>query len=361
MFKQAVKESVRLRLALTGPSGAGKTMSALRIARGLVPNAKIALIDTENCSASLYADKVIAGAEKYGPVKFATAQMSAPFLIEKYLKAIDAAVEGDFDVIVIDSLSHAWAGEGGVLQQKEALDARGGNSFTNWGKMTPQQNKLVNAVLHSKKHIICTMRSKTEYVVSQNAQGKSAPMKVGLQAVQRDGFEYEFDLVLDMGFDHTAQASKDRSDLFNGQTFQPTEKTGELLRDWLKGADPAPPPPASPPPAAATKPEAPSPAQTPPAASKPQDAPPASPPGTPPGTPPRDLTPAELMEDPLSYRVKINGRYFGQELRAIPAAERRGYMNWLIETAREKNVPLSAQAKDYIEFVKLADKKGTKA
>lgn len=233
MFKNAVKESVKLRLALTGPSGAGKTMSALRIARGLVPNAKIALIDTENKSASLYAGKTIEGAKKFGAIQFQTAQMNAPFLISKYIAAINAASESDFDVIIVDSLSHAWSGEGGVLQQKEALDARGGNSFTNWGKMTPQQNQLVNAVLHSKKHIICTMRSKTEYVINQNDKGKATPTKVGLGAVQRDGFEYEFDIVFDVGLDHAAQVSKDRSDLFGGQTMQLTEKTGEALRDWL--------------------------------------------------------------------------------------------------------------------------------
>lgn len=223
-FKKAERSQTKLRMAITGPAGAGKTLSALKIARGLVgPNGKIAVIDTENGSASYYADEF----------NFDTEQLNPPYLVQKYIDALAQATT--FDCVIVDSLSHAWAGEGGILQQKELMDQRAGsNSFTNWGKMTPHHNKLVNAVLHSKTNIICTMRSKTEYVLSDNEKGKKAPQKVGLAPVQRDGFEYEFDVVLDVELEsHRALASKDRTNIFAGHDpFKITEEHGKMIAKW---------------------------------------------------------------------------------------------------------------------------------
>lgn len=228
LFTKAKKADLKLRMALIGPSGAGKTYSALLIARGLVgPTGRIAVIDTENGTANLYVNRPGIG-------EFDIAEISAPFHIKKYLEALGAAK--DYDCVIIDSLSHAWSGAGGILQQKEELDARGGNSFTNWGKMTPEQNSLVNAVLHTKTHLIATMRSKTEYVMTENDRGKTAPKKVGMAPIQRDGFEYEFDICLDMAMNNTAQASKDRSSLFpQTNVFKPSNDTGKQIADWLKG------------------------------------------------------------------------------------------------------------------------------
>lgn len=228
LFKKAEKSRAKLRLALTGPSGSGKTYSALLIARGLVgPKGRIALIDTENATANLYA-----GREHIG--EFDIAEMNPPYEVRKYTTAIEEAVKAGFDCVIIDSLSHAWAGEGGILQRKEALDSRGGNSFTNWAKMTPEHNALVNAVLHSKTHLIATMRTKTEYVVENNDKGKAAPKKVGTAPIQRDGFEYEFDITFEVALDHTAVAGKDRSSLFDQRIFKPTNATGQELRAWLE-------------------------------------------------------------------------------------------------------------------------------
>ncbi len=230
LFKKAERSQTKLRLALAGPAGSGKTLSALKIARGLIgPGGKIALIDTENCSAANYS----------GPPHnciFDTAQMGPPYLVTKYLKAITEAENLGYDAIIIDSLSHAWAGEGGILSRKEAMDARGGNSFANWGKMNPEHNSLVNAILHSKTNIICTMRSKMEYTLSENEKGKQVPKKVGLAPVQRDGFEYEFDVVLDVDLDtHTAKPSKDRLGVFAGrEPFIATEKDGLAIADWQR-------------------------------------------------------------------------------------------------------------------------------
>jgi len=234
LFKKASKTQTTLRLAITGPAGSGKTYGALLIAKGLVgANGKIAVIDTENNSASYYSDKF----------NFDTASMNPPYTIDKYIMAINEAIEAKYDCIIIDSLSHAWAGEGGILQQKETLDQRpGSNSYTNWGKLTPQQNKLVSAVLHSPVNIICTMRAKTEYVLTQNDKGKMAPQKIGLTPVQRDGFEYEFDVVLDIGLEqHSTTVSKDRLGMFPKEHFKITEKVGEAVRKWQTTDLPKPP------------------------------------------------------------------------------------------------------------------------
>lgn len=228
LFKPAEKNKLSLRMAIFGPSGSGKTYSALLIARGLVgPKGKIAVLDTENATASLYV-------AREGIGDFDIAPMNPPYLVEKYIKAVKEAQNMKYDCLIIDSLSHAWMGEGGILHRKEQLDAKGGNSFANWGKMTPDQNLLVSTVLHSEIHLITTMRSKTEYVMQENSSGKTAPKKVGLAPVQRDGFEYEFDICLEMAMNNTATASKDRSSLFpESRTFKPSNETGTEINKWL--------------------------------------------------------------------------------------------------------------------------------
>ena len=226
MFQPAVRSAAKIKLAITGPSGAGKTKGALLIAKGLGAK-KIAVIDSENGSASLYA----------GEFKFDTAPIAPPYTTEKYIAAIDYAIEHGYDCVIVDSISHAWAGEGGLLQQKEQLDQRGGNSYANWAKMTPKHEKFMSTILQADIDLIATMRSKQDYILADNGKGKMAPQKVGLAPVQRDGAEYEFTTVLDVAMNHEAQASKDRTGIFDGTIFKITNKTGALIRDWLNGAD----------------------------------------------------------------------------------------------------------------------------
>lgn len=221
MFKKAERKKAKLKLALTGPSGAGKTKSALRLATGM--GGKIAFIDTENGSASMYADEF----------DFEVMDMAPPFTTEKYIAAIEAAEKAGFETIVIDSLTHAWAGEGGLLEQKALLDSRpNSNHWTNWGPIDKKDNALKNAFLHSTCHIITTMRSKMEYSQTE-ANGKKKIEKVGLAPIQRDGLSYEFSIVFDIAMDHNAEASKDRTGLFDGLIFKITEETGEKLATWL--------------------------------------------------------------------------------------------------------------------------------
>lgn len=224
MFKKAQKKFVNLKVAITGPSGSGKTYSALRLAHGL--GQKIAVIDTENGSAALYSDKF----------EFDTVEIAPPFFTEKYIDAIKMAEKMGYDVLVIDSISHAWASEGGLLSQKEQADSRGGNSYTNWAGITKKHEVFKNAFLHANIHIICTMRSKQEYVMEANDKGKMAPKKVGLAPIQRDGMEYEFTTVFDVAMNHEAGASKDRTGLFADKFFKITEDTGAEFKQWLSTA-----------------------------------------------------------------------------------------------------------------------------
>jgi hypothetical protein len=227
MFQQAKRQQAFLKMALTGPSGSGKTMSALLMASGL--GSKIAVLDSENGSASLYSSVV----------DFDTAPLSPPFTTEKYIQAIQFAEKNGYDVLIIDSLTHAWSGPGGLLEQKEQMDSRGGNSFANWAKITPKHNALMSAILHSKVHVIATMRSKQDYVLADK-NGKQVPQKVGLAPQQREGAEYEFTTVLDIAMNHEAESSKDRTGLFDGKLFKITKETGIALKNWLDSAEPVP-------------------------------------------------------------------------------------------------------------------------
>jgi predicted outer membrane protein len=192
---------------------------------------KVGMIDTENGSGDLYAHLG----------DYSVVPLTAPFTPDKYIQAIKLFEDNGFEVIVIDSLTHAWAGEGGILdlQSATAAASRSGNSYTAWREVTPKHNALVNAILQSKCHIIATMRAKTEYVQEKNEQGKTEIKKVGLAPIQRDGMEYEFTVMLDLSLNHTASASKDRTSLFDGQYFKPGIETGQKLLDWLEtGVDP---------------------------------------------------------------------------------------------------------------------------
>lgn len=225
-IRKAQRRKAKLRLGLAGPSGSGKTFGALKLAFGL--GGKVGMIDTEHGSGDLYAHLG----------EYDIIQIEAPYTAQKYLQAIDAFESAGYGVIIIDSLSHAWAGDGGLLDKQGKAAARIGNSYTAWREVTPDHNALVDAMLQSPCHIIATMRSKTEYVMETNDKGKQAPKKVGMAPVQRDGMEYEFTVFLDLAIDHTATASKDRTSLFDGQYFKVTEDTGATLLQWLDtGAD----------------------------------------------------------------------------------------------------------------------------
>ncbi|GEM_PF-396051 len=249
LFQKAQRQRVKLKLAITGPAGSGKTTAALKLARGLTNHGRIAVIDTENRSASLYADLF----------EFDVLDLEPPFEDRKFSEGIQAAVEAGYDAVIIDSGSHFWEA---VLDYKDKLDKRGGNSFTNWSEATRRFRGVLDAVLQSPIHVIVCLRSKMDHVLDKDEKsGRQVVKKVGMAPVMRDGVEYEFTVVLDLDMSHQAVSSKDRTRLFDGRIFEITEATGRSLRDWLEGgavpltapkpAEPAPAP-STPPPTLAT-------------------------------------------------------------------------------------------------------------
>lgn len=237
-FRRAERRKAKLRLGIAGPSGSGKTASALLIAYGLTGDwEKIGLVDTENGSGELYAGATI-GVVHIGD--YNVLPLSPPYLPEKYIQAIRLAEEGGLEVIILDSISHAWAGEGGLLDLHGKISAKGGNSYAAWRDVTPLHNKFVEAMLGSNIHLIATMRSKMDYVQEKDKDGKTTIRKLGLAPIQREGMDYEFTTVLDLSLDHVASTSKDRTSLFDGQYFTPNPDSGRVLKEWLEtGCEPA--------------------------------------------------------------------------------------------------------------------------
>ena len=222
-FRKAQRKQAKLRLAITGPAGSGKTYSSLLLAFGL--GGKIAMIDTENGSGDLYSslgDYDICG-------------LNPPYDPRRYLTLIHEAEQAKYDIIIIDSLSHAWSGQGGLLdsQNRLAESKYRGNSYAAWREITPIQNLLVDGLIASPCHIIATMRSKTEYVQAENERGRTEIRKVGLAPVQREGIDYEFGTVFDLSPNHLANVSKDRTGIFDGNVFEINQDTGKKLRQWL--------------------------------------------------------------------------------------------------------------------------------
>lgn len=248
MFKRAVKAESKLRLAIAGPSGSGKTYTSLAIATALAAGKPVALVDTEHGSASKYA----------GLFDFDVAEMHPPFHPDKFIAAVREAQAAGYAVIILDSISHAWSGTGGVLDlvDEAAKRSKSGNTYTAWKEGTPVQNRMIDAIVQSGIHVIATMRSKTEYILADTGNGKQAPRKVGMAPVQRDQFEYEFDVVFDMDIENNAIVSKTRCPALTGRVFaRPGADVAGILRDWLSDGQPAPQPPSLPQPTHRSQPE----------------------------------------------------------------------------------------------------------
>lgn len=217
-LRQSERKQAKIKMALQGSAGSGKTFSSLLLAKGLTNGdfSKVAIIDTENGSADLYAHL-----GNYNVVS-----LKPPFTPQQYVDAITLCENSGMEVIIIDSISHCWDY---LLDYHSSL---AGNSFTNWAKIKPLEKQFVDKILQSNAHIIATMRTKQDYVLNQK-DGKMVPEKVGLKAVQRDGLDYEFTLVFDIDIKHFAVSSKDRTGLFMGKPeFQISENTGVKILNW---------------------------------------------------------------------------------------------------------------------------------
>lgn len=230
MFKQATREKLKLRMALMGPSGSGKTFTALRVAHAL--GRKIAVVDTEERSASKYVGETNPDG---GVFNFDVAELDS-YEPRRFVEAIRFAEKAGYDVLVIDSLSHAWMGAGGMLELVDNAAKRAqGNSWAGWKAAKPEERALWEALLHAKLHIVCTFRVKTEWVTEKDPRtGKSAPRKVGLKAEQRDGLEYEFDVVVDLDAEHNGIVSKSRCSAIADKCYpHPGRNMAEPLSAWL--------------------------------------------------------------------------------------------------------------------------------
>ncbi len=211
-------------MALIGVAGAGKTYTALSIASHL--GKKIAVLDTERGSASKYSD--LFEFDVMEPESFAP---------KTYIDAIEAAAEAGYDVIILDSLSHAWAGKDGALElvDRAARRAQSNNNFGAWRDVTPQHNAMVDSIITAKIHVIATMRAKTEYVQEKDPKtGRTSVRKVGMAPVQRDGLEYEFDVVADIDSENNLVVGKTRCPAIAGAVFPKAGKEIALrLKNWL--------------------------------------------------------------------------------------------------------------------------------
>lgn len=229
-FKKAIRKIVAPKIAIQGVSGAGKTYSALRFARGFVGDkGKIAFIDTENESASLYANLTDFDVLNISPKTWGNV---TSFWWEDFNTAIKEAIEAKYDILVIDSASHIWQG---VLDYKNRLDKVGGNSFANWGNAGTQFSAVMNAILQAPIPVICCFRSKMEYILEKDENGKEKPRKIGLAPVTRGDSEYEFTMVFEVNRDHIAEISKSRCSAFDNNFCSIiTENEGQQFKTWCE-------------------------------------------------------------------------------------------------------------------------------
>lgn len=222
-FQKAKREQIWLKVLLAGPSGSGKTYSALRLAKGIAnaANGKYAAIDTENGRIRYYANEF----------DFDDLQLEAPYTPEKYIEAIDDAVDAGYKVLIIDSITHEWD------YCIDIHDKMPGNSYTNWAKVTPRHDAFMEKVLQSPIHIISTVRGKDTYVLEEK-NGKQVPKKVGMGYKQRDNTEYNYTLTFNIAQDtHIAEALKDNTHMFEGKYDMLTERDGKALYDWANTGD----------------------------------------------------------------------------------------------------------------------------
>ena len=221
-FQKAKREQVWTKIMLGGPSGSGKTYTGLRLATGIAEacGSRIAAIDTEAGRIRYYAEEF----------DFDDIQLD-DFTPESYIKMINAAVEAGYKVLLIDSTSHEWA------YCYETVNKMPGNSFVNWGKMTPRHDRFMEAILQSPMHVICTVRGKDQYTLEEK-NGKQTPRKIGLGYKQRDDTEYEYTITFNIAQDtHIASAMKDNTHLFENRFEVLTEKDGRLIYDWANSGD----------------------------------------------------------------------------------------------------------------------------
>lgn len=227
-LRDATRQRIRIRAGVSGPSGSGKTAGALRVAYGLTGDwGKIAVIDTENRSSELYSNTTLADGTRIGTFKVIS--LGAPYSPERYIEAIEACEQGGVEVAVLDSITHEWNGQGGVLQLVDEL----GGSPRGWKAMTPRHEAFKEKILRSSLHIITTVRRVQEYDYVKNESGKTQVVKLGLKEQTREGWEYELTINFEVDMTNKTVVHKDRTQLFVGKDpFKLTEQVGSDILTW---------------------------------------------------------------------------------------------------------------------------------
>lgn len=230
-IRKASRAQTRLRMAIDGPSGGGKSRTALILATALARHTKkkVGVIDSEKGRASNHADIPLPDGTR---LEFDVLEL-ADYSPKAYVSAINEFEQaGEYGALVIDSLSHAWAGEGGALEIKDKV---GGNNFTAWAEVTPMQNRLMNRIIGCKMHLISTLRTKTEYVQERDADGKTHIRRVGLAPIQRKGIEFEFNIYGSIDLDHTLRITKSDCEPIDGAVVnKPGLDFARPIIDWLE-------------------------------------------------------------------------------------------------------------------------------
>jgi hypothetical protein len=228
-FEKAKREQIKLKIALMAPSGAGKTYGALRLAKGF--GGRTAFIDTENKRGKYYANEF----------DYDYLEIKPPYTPEKYIDAIDEALNEGYDNIIVDSTSHEWMGKGGILEIKNTMP--GANDYVKWAVLTPRHNRFLDKLIFSDANVIMCLRGKDEYILETNDKGKQVPRKVGLGAQQRDGIEYECSAAFMIDQDsHVAQVMKDNTHIFDGTRGEKlyemlTEEHGKAMMEWANSGE----------------------------------------------------------------------------------------------------------------------------
>lgn len=232
-FQKAQRAQARARVAIDGPSGSGKTWTGLTFATALAEHVggRVAVIDTERYSAALYADEFDFDAVDFTP----------PYSPERYVEYLRQAHEAGYGAVLIDSLSHGWNAEGGVLELVDTAADRSfsGNRFAGWKVGTPAQNALVQAIVGAPLHVVATMRTRQEWVIEEDDKGRKKPKRVGTSVQQREGIEYEFTIVCDMDLEHRLVVSKSRArPLSDRVVTRPGRSFADELVAWLDAGEP---------------------------------------------------------------------------------------------------------------------------
>jgi hypothetical protein len=236
--EEAKREKLDAAIALIGPSGSGKTLSALFIAYGMMKTKhpdleeaaiwkKIGLADTEHNRSKVYAHSERIGVPIGG---FRHIDFKAPYSPSRYKEAVKALKKAGVETVIIDSLSHAWEGEGGLLDMQQKY----GGTFAAWNKVKPDIQDFIKTLTQSDLHVIGTMRTKQDYVIETSELGKQNIKKVGLKTIQKDDLEYEFQIVFAVDMDHNTRVSKDNSGIYDGKTFKIDPEVGKNIYEWLE-------------------------------------------------------------------------------------------------------------------------------